>query len=90
MDENMMSMQEEALRRVREMKRRSQQYVPPPEPLPSDTQAPAEKPKSVSLLKDLAAIGIDEEKALIAMLIYILYKNGADIKLMLALGYLLL
>lgn len=33
---------------------------------------------------------IDEEKALIGMLIYILYKNGADVKLMLALGYLLL
>lgn len=33
---------------------------------------------------------LDEEKALIGMLIYILYKNGCDVKLMLALGYLLL
>ena len=33
---------------------------------------------------------IDEEKALIGLLIYILYKQGADIKLLLALGYLLL
>lgn len=38
----------------------------------------------------LAGIPIDEEKALIGMLIYILYKQGADIKLLLALGYLLL
>lgn len=39
------------------------------------------------LLKD---IHIDEEKAIIALLIYVLYKNGGDVKLMLALGYLLL
>ena len=32
----------------------------------------------------------DEEKALIGLLIYVLYKNGCDTKLMLALGYLLL
>lgn len=38
----------------------------------------------------LAGIPIDEEKALIGMLIYILYKQGADIKLLLALGYLLI
>ena len=35
-------------------------------------------------------IKIDEEKALIGLLIYILYKNGSDVKLLLALGYLLL
>lgn len=38
----------------------------------------------------LDELNIDEEKAIIGILIYILYKNGADIKLMLALGYLLL
>ncbi|WP_242836379.1 hypothetical protein [Ruminococcus sp. FC2018] len=41
-------------------------------------------------LFDIAGIPIDEEKALIGMLIYILYKQGADIKLLLGLGYLLL
>lgn len=41
-------------------------------------------------LFNIAGIKIDEEKALIGILIYILYKQGADIKLMLALGYLLL
>ncbi len=35
-------------------------------------------------------LNIDEEKAIIGILIYVLYKNGADIKLMLALGYLLI
>ncbi len=38
----------------------------------------------------ISNIKIDEEKALIALMIYILYKNGSDIKLLLALGYLLL
>ena len=33
---------------------------------------------------------IDEEKAILLMLIYILYKNGADIKLIIALAYLLI
>ena len=41
-------------------------------------------------LFDLAGIPIDEEKAMIALLIYILYKNKADMKLLLGLGYLLL
>lgn len=41
-------------------------------------------------LFDVAGIPIDEEKALIGMLIYILYKQGADVKLLLGLGYLLL
>ena len=38
----------------------------------------------------ISNIKIDEEKALIALMIYILYKNGSDVKLLLALGYLLL
>ena len=41
-------------------------------------------------LFDLGGIAIDEEKAMIALLIYILYKQGSDIRLLLALGYLLL
>lgn len=41
-------------------------------------------------LFNIAGIAIDEEKALIGMMIYILYKQGADIKLLLALGYLLI
>lgn len=45
---------------------------------------------SSGALFDVAGIPIDEEKALIGMLIYILYKQGADVKLLLGLGYLLL
>ena len=41
-------------------------------------------------LFNLGGIKIDEEKALIALMIYILYKNGADVKLLLGLGYLLI
>lgn len=40
--------------------------------------------------KFISDISIDEEKLLILLLIYILYKNGADIKLLIALLYLIL
>lgn len=43
-----------------------------------------------SLSELMAAFNIDEEKALIGLVIYILAKNGADVKLLLGLGYLLL
>ena len=46
-----------------------------------------QKTSSKSILDEL---NIDQDKAIIGILIYILYKNGADIKLMLALGYLLI
>ena len=45
---------------------------------------------SGSLGKLLKDFSIDEEKLLILLLIYILYKNGADLKLLLALGYLVI
>ena len=96
MDEEMMTMQEEALRRVREMQRRSQSYVghggqeghEGQESEPA-AQRPGEQLPKLPLI-DLAGLKIDEEKAMIGLLIYILYKNKADMKLILALGYLLL
>ncbi len=45
---------------------------------------------SGSIGKLLRNFQIDEEKLLILILIYVLYKNGADIKLLLALGYLII
>ncbi|MCD7772450.1 MAG: hypothetical protein LUH08_00095 [Ruminococcus sp.] len=70
---------------------------PPPSP-PRRTPSPLS-----GFLNSLAGLGgqkgqksildelhIDEDAAIIGILIYILYKNGADIKLMLALGYLLI
>ena len=86
MDEGFKSMQEEAVRRVMEMQRRAQNYTsPPPQPEPQ----PEEPQKLADPLKELTGLELDEEKALIGLLIYILYKNGADIKLLLGLGYLL-
>lgn len=93
-------MRQDALRRMREMRRR----VDPP-PAPEEPRRPQQSPPRSnagglisSLLRgseseglfNIAGIAVDEEKALIAMLIYILYKQGADVKLLLALGYLLL
>ena len=106
-DNNFTTMQEEAIRRVREMQRRSRSIVgasPESEPAQpkaeesphtQNTQSPQKAPQSSSLLSgllggNLGNIKIDEEKALIGLLIYILYKQGADIKLLLGLGYLLL
>lgn len=86
-------MQRDAINRVREMQRRAQisnppQDASPPLPPPEPKAEPQRKEGSLTaLLKD---INIDEEKALIGLLIYILYKNGADTKLLLALGYLIL
>ena len=104
-DNNFTTMQEEAIRRVREMQRRSRSIVgasPNSEPAPpkethrtQNAHSPQKAPQSSSLLSgllggNLGDIKIDEEKALIGLLIYILYKQGADIKLLLGLGYLLL
>ena len=88
-------MRQEAMRRMQEMQRRAQGLFggnmqaennsPPQEPPPVAGQGSAH-----GELFRLAGIPIDEEKALIGMLIYILYKQGADVKLLLALGYLLM
>ena len=98
--DNIDEMKQQAIRRVKEMQKRSQSVL-------SGHSESAEKKsdkahgidallgsllggKSDGKLFDLAGIPIDEEKALIGMLIYILYKQGADVKLLLGLGYLLL
>ena len=85
-NDDLKTMQEEAVRRVREMQKRSQSYIgQPAEPPPP----PPQEAKPAPLL-DIAGIKLDEEKALIGLLMYVLYKNNADMKLILALGYLLL
>lgn len=56
-------------------------------PLRSPLQA---SPSAGKLTDLLSGLDIDEEKALIALLIYILWKNGADKKLLFGLGYLIL
>ncbi len=113
-------MQEEAVKRVREMQKRSRSIVngenksaeansaphAPPPPSPRKAAAKSRPDPIRSLiggltggnasaphkgeLFNIGGIKIDEEKAMIGLLIYILYKQGSDVKLLLALGYLLL
>ena len=98
-------MRRDALKRMQDMQRRAEGagFSPPPPPASpprrrqgSDLRGllgsilkPSGREQEGALLH-IAGIPIDEEKAMIAMLIYILYKQGADVKLLLALGYLLL
>lgn len=113
------TMQEEAVKRVREMQKRSRSIVnggnkaaqektashaPPPS---ENSSAKKSRPDPIHNLLgglmggsasssnkgelfNIGGIKIDEEKAMIGLLIYILYKQGSDVKLLLALGYLLL
>lgn len=106
-DNNFTTMQEEAIRRVREMQRRSRSIVgvsPDSEPAsPKAEETPRtqnvhspQKAPPEQFAFERSAWGEFRRykdrrgKALIGLLIYILYKQGADIKLLLALGYLLL
>ena len=83
-DSNFSKMQEDAMRRVLEMQQRSRDVVVP-------NEEKSEKSEPIGDIEGLlGGIKIDEEKALIAMLIFILYKQGADIKLLMGLAYLLL
>lgn len=56
----------------------------------AQSREPPAAERGGSLSDLLSGFDIDEEKALIALLIYILWKNDADKKLLLGLGYLLL
>lgn len=87
-DENLNRMQREAIERAKEMHRRASSYINPG--LPPQTSNDTNKTSTPKELFDLGSIKIDEEKALIGMLIYVLYKNGGDFKMLLALLYLLL
>ncbi len=96
-------MQQEALDRMREMQRRSRTVVnssTPPEPPPTPISPPSPPINQPSrptldvnnLFKNILGDGLklDSEKALILMMLFVLYKNKADVKLLVALGYLLL
>lgn len=98
--EEMMAMQKDAERRVREMQERSKSLVandPPPPPPPPPPPQPQPQPihnethANKGFLEGLFPdIKIDEEKALIIFLLIILARNGADMKMLIALGYLLM
>lgn len=96
-------MQEEALRRMREMQKRSRTAVNSPEQPksnpPHESQSPPKQPQAqnprppqgadiiASLLGDVKP---DPEKLMILLMLFVLYKNKADMKLILALAYLLM
>lgn len=109
-------MQEEALKRLREMQRRSKIMVDNPhhaeqggfETADQNTQASTlamnqsgarPKPGSESsprqiqdIIKSILGEGVklDSDRLLILLMLFVLYKNKADIKLLAALGYLVL
>ena len=110
-EQDMMQLQQDAVRRVMEMQRQARARVQPspkepspnptppdpkpdpkPEPKPQSKPEPKPKPPSKSGLLDviLSSTGLDKEQLLLLGLGYLLYKDGADHKLLLALLYLLL
>ena len=106
-EQDMMQLQQDAVRRVMEMQRQARARVQPspnepppnptppdqkPEPKPESNPEPKPKPPSKSGLLDgiLSSTGLDKEQLLLLGLGYLLYKDGADHKLLLALLYLLL
>jgi hypothetical protein len=96
MPESFEDMRRDAVRRVMEMQARAEGLTgggqaPTPEPSASSGVTHSSAPAPGGSLADLlSGLNIDEEKALIALLIYILWKNGADKKLLFGLGYLIL
>ncbi len=90
----------EMRRRSRELISGGEKHTPPyPQHEKNDStegtterrpQSNNQKSSPFRLEELLSQFKIDEEKALIAMIIYILAKNGADVKLLIGLGYLLL
>ncbi|MBR1723633.1 MAG: hypothetical protein IJ723_01220 [Ruminococcus sp.] len=102
MPDSFEDMRQDAIRRVMDMQRRAENLAggePHTEHTASTEQQPRREhnapPPAVpdvggSLSDLLSGLNIDDEKALIALLIYILWKNGADKKLLFGLAYLIL
>lgn len=96
--QRVMEMQRQAQARVHtEGEKHPSQSKPPSKPQPPPPPKPEPKPKpKPSALKSglvegiLASTGLDKEQLLLLGLGYLLYKDGADHKLLLAILYLLL
>lgn len=92
--ESFSDMQRDALERLHEMQKRSKSAISggDSEPCVPDTSPcfqPAATDPFTNLLSGISA-GISGDRLLIIIMLILLYKNKADIKLLLALGYLLL
>lgn len=95
---DIMRMQQDAVRRVREMQRRAKEKLnqtptvssgtPYPQVSREQTSPPANTQKGNASILD--KLGLDREKALLLLLIILLLNEGADQKLILALCYLLI
>lgn len=92
-DRSFDAMRQDAIRRSKEMQRRAVQHPPEPPPVPPEPPAAPPPPKPLlSLTGELQGLlhDWDAEKLGIAGLLYLLYKEGADPALLLALAYILL
>ncbi|MCR4644593.1 MAG: hypothetical protein K5695_04180 [Oscillospiraceae bacterium] len=85
------AMRQDAIRRSREMQRRAVPPVPETPPVPDIPEIPEMPPKPGL---DLGLQGLlsdwDAEKLALAGLLWVLYREGADPALLLALAYILL
>lgn len=90
--ENFSDMQRDALERLHEMQRRSKSAISGGDSEDSVTEANMsfQAVASDPFTNLLSGIGISGDRLLIIVMLILLYKNKADIKLLLALGYLLL
>lgn len=97
--QNFNAMRQDAIRRSREMQRRAGMHPAMPEPPKSEPPVSAEpapernaSPSPAKLPAELRNLlqGWDSERLALLGLLYILYKDGADTKLLLAIAYILL
>ncbi|MBR1528379.1 MAG: hypothetical protein IJ642_03625 [Oscillospiraceae bacterium] len=86
--QNFDAMRQDAIRRSREMQRRAVPMPPPEQPLKPPVPRPEQPPLSEELHHLLT--GWDSEKLTLLALLYLLYKEGAEPELLLALAYILL
>ncbi len=95
--QNFDAMRQDAIRRSREMQRRAVPPPPPPVPVPP-SRPPASGGQEQDLLQNLhlsqelhnLLTSWDGEKLGLLALLYLLYKEGAEIELLLAIAYILL
>lgn len=98
--QNFDAMRQDAIRRSREMQRRAVPMPPPPPPAvspapPKPSVSSVPKPdvlQSLHLSDDLQHLltSWDGEKLALLALLYLLYKEGAEAELLLALAYIML
>ena len=87
------AMQQEAMARLREMQSRSKSLTNQPKSnSPSQSSIPPMPKKAPDIFSQILGDGVklDSEKIIILLMLFVLYKNKADIKLLIALGYLLI